>query len=101
MSFALHDPHAMLVFLHATGRLSERNGRLFSVACCDRVWRHLEEPSRRAVRVIERMADGRASEQERAMAEVEATEVSARLASASFVRTTHRSSLRHMPRRPC
>ena len=78
------DPHAMLVFLHATGRLSGRKGRLFSVACCDRVCQHLEEPSRRAVRVIERIAEGRASEQERAMAQVEATEVSARLASASF-----------------
>jgi hypothetical protein len=32
------DPHAMLVFLHATGRLPGRKGRLFSVACCDRVW---------------------------------------------------------------
>jgi hypothetical protein len=78
------DPHAMLVFLHATGRLSGRKGRLFSVACCDRVWQHLEEPSRRAVRVIERLAEGRASEQERATAEVEATAVSARLASTTF-----------------
>jgi hypothetical protein len=56
--------------------------RLFSVACCNCVWQHLEEPSRRAVRVIERFAEGRANEQERALAEVEATEVSTRLASA-------------------
>lgn len=78
------DPRAMLVFLHAAGRLSERKSRLFSVACCDRIRRYLEEPSRRAVRVIERFAEGRANEQERAIAEVEATTVSARLASASF-----------------
>jgi hypothetical protein len=82
--FLCADPHAMLVFLHATERLSERKGRLFSVACCDRIWQHLEEPSRRAVRVIERFAEGRANEQERATAQVQATAVSARLASATF-----------------
>jgi hypothetical protein len=78
------NPEAMLEFLHTTGRLSERKGRLFSVACCRRVWHHLEEPSRRAVSVIERFVEGRASEPERAAAEAEASVVSARLASASF-----------------
>ena len=78
------NPQAMLDFLFTTGRLSERKGRLFSAACCYRVWQHLEEPSRRAIGVIERFVEGRATEPERATAEAEATAVSARLASATF-----------------
>ena len=73
--------HAMLVYLRTTSRLTERKNRLFSVACCYRVWQHLEEPSRQAVRVIEQFAEGRATEPERAVAEAVATAVSARLAS--------------------
>jgi hypothetical protein len=78
------SPEAMLGFLQTTGRLSDRKSRLFSVACCHRVWHLLEPPSRRAVGAIERFADGRATELERRAAEAEASAVSARLASATF-----------------
>jgi hypothetical protein len=78
------NPDAMLRFLHSAGNLPDRKGRLFSVACCHRVWQYLEEPSRRAVGVIERLADGHATEPERSAAEAEASAVSACLAAATF-----------------
>jgi hypothetical protein len=57
---ACDDPEAMFRF--AEDRVSERKLRLFSVACCRRVWRHLIDPrSRAAVEVAERFADGRAT----------------------------------------
>jgi hypothetical protein len=58
-------PAAMLAFLQKTGKASERKLRLFSCACCRRVWDLLPpEESRQAVLVAERFADGLASADE-------------------------------------
>jgi hypothetical protein len=67
------NPQEMVTFLLEGGRLSGRKARLFAAACCRRVWHHLSDPrSREAVEVVERFADGLASEEHRQRAEQEA-----------------------------
>jgi hypothetical protein len=61
-----NNPKAMVSFLAVQHRASGRKLRLFSCACCRRVWHLLaDERARRAVEVAERFADGVATERER------------------------------------
>jgi hypothetical protein len=46
------------------GWATRRRLRLFSCACCRRIWEHLPDGLRRAVEMAERYADGMAEEQE-------------------------------------
>jgi hypothetical protein len=65
------DPQPMLEFLR--GKLSERKLRLFTAACCRRVWNLLaDERSREAVVVVERLADGSVTRKEWSAARAEA-----------------------------
>jgi hypothetical protein len=60
---ACADPTPMLKCLR--GKASARKRRLFAVACCKRFWQRLPDgPSRQAVVVAERFADGQATSQE-------------------------------------
>jgi hypothetical protein len=53
------DPRRMLEFLRDTGRVRDRQLRLFAAACCRRVWPLLRDPrSRRAVEAAEAFAHG-------------------------------------------
>jgi hypothetical protein len=62
------DPGSMLFLLQ--GRASERKLRLFACGCCRGVWHLIDNPHcRAAVWVAERLADGQATEEERATAE--------------------------------
>ncbi len=50
------DPKSMLAFL--LGKVSDRKLRLFSCACCRRIWRLFNEKERKAVEAAENFADG-------------------------------------------
>jgi hypothetical protein len=57
------DPQAMLT--HAGAMRKYRKLRLFSVACCRRIWRFLSPiPSQTSVETVERFLDGQASVEE-------------------------------------
>lgn len=59
------DPESMLLFLQNSGRASDRRLRLFACACCREMWEYLsDERSRQVVEIAERMADGRATQEE-------------------------------------
>jgi hypothetical protein len=59
------DPCVMLDFLQARGDIPERKIRLFTAACCRRIWPLLtDERSRRTVEVLEKYADGMAGADE-------------------------------------
>jgi len=53
------DLHRLLQFLE--GRASDRKLRLFSLACCRRVWPHLDQFDREVVEAAERTVDGAAT----------------------------------------
>lgn len=53
------DPVEMLDFLD--GKISERKGRLFAVACCHAVWDLLTESQRICIEKSEQFADGKAT----------------------------------------
>ncbi len=62
---ACTDPTEMMYELFERGRFSPRQERLFSCACCRRIWHLLtDERSRVAVQAAERYTDGRASREE-------------------------------------
>ena len=78
--FACDDPETMLRFVkqHRTMRwqIKQRKQRLFSVACCRRIWPLIPiEEGRRCVEVAERFADNQATSEELAAAEARASAI--------------------------
>jgi hypothetical protein len=58
-----NDPKPMLAFLD--GQASQRNLRLFAVACCRHIWPLLDDEAfRRAVELSERFAEGQLSKED-------------------------------------
>lgn len=59
-----NDEQRMLSWLRRTRRRSERQARLFAVACCRRIWAFLtHKESRRAVEVAQWYADGQVAQE--------------------------------------
>jgi hypothetical protein len=56
------DPQAMLNFLQASGKASDRKLRLWAAACCRRVWGGLDDQERKNIEMTERYADGAVSD---------------------------------------
>src|SRR5215470_16184438 len=68
---ACTDPQPMLDFLR--GKVSDRKLRLFAAACCRMIWQLLiDERSQQAVDLLERYADGLATDPEFSAAAQEA-----------------------------
>jgi hypothetical protein len=66
------DPQAMLTCLRDSGRLSERKGRLFLVACCHRLCHLLNRRWLACLEVAEEFADGYAAPEDLRGARAEA-----------------------------
>ena len=77
------DPVFMLEFLR--GKVNDRKVRLFSCACCRRIWHLLSEQSRDVVMLAERYADGLVSDEERLAARQLPSETGADAASRAAV----------------
>ena len=86
-----NDPIVMLDWLRSRGDVSRRKLRLFAAACCRRVWNLIpDECDRAVVEVIERVADGLATE-----AELEATRSEAQWLAGWFNVPYSRASATH------
>jgi hypothetical protein len=82
---------------YARGRPLARKLRLFACACCRHIWPLLrDERSRHAVEVVERFADGLATEEERASAEVRARAVVSSASEEAWQHATHAVQLTSM-----